>query len=193
MKDQPDTSPAPAPSGACADPGDGPAWRDELFPPLDIAQLARAITAEWLQAFADLSAGFDYRQKLAMRRGAGAVMDTVVEVLRAYDEGRTRHIAFLKSELVRLHNLMPGPPIVLPATERKVLVDADSIDAIQTQIEESGCTDWGFARDPKGTAFALCVGDGSRETIFELHEMVFGRAYPAKRGAQSVTARKQHR
>lgn len=44
----------------------------------------------------------------------------VIDALRAYDEGRTQHIAFLRSELIRLHEIGLPPIIVqMPPKEPK--------------------------------------------------------------------------
>ena len=104
-------------------------WLD--CPPLDISVVARHVAfimSEVLDTAArDMKEAFrrgfpiegiDLRVPLNAER---STYDKVVELLRQYDEGRTRHIAFLKGELIRLHSLMPSTPFMIktPATEEK--------------------------------------------------------------------------
>jgi len=88
-------------------------WNDDLFPPLDIAVVSRAIGELWL----------DEMRKLETRHGEPLYMpiirdnhiaDRIAELLKAYDEGRTRTLQFYKEELIRLHRVMPTAPFVLP-------------------------------------------------------------------------------
>lgn len=106
-------------------------WADDLFPPLDITATARHIANLWRHAVD--SAEREARQEQERRRlmpelgGPDELRftytvlesqfgDGIIEALRAYDEGRTRHIEFLKSRLMEMDNLYPRPSIII---ERK--------------------------------------------------------------------------
>ena len=52
-----------------------------------------------------------------------------MEQLLAYDEGRTRHIEYLKNELMRMHNLHPAPVIIEKEHGGQNDVAMDSLDS----------------------------------------------------------------
>lgn len=108
-------------------------WADDLFPPLDITATARHIANLWRHAVdsAEREARQEQDRQRNMPDPSGCAIDilrfrytvlesrfgdSIIEALRAYDEGRTRHIEFLKSRLMEMDNLYPRPSIII---ERK--------------------------------------------------------------------------
>lgn len=94
------------------------------LPALDIQQLAYAIGNEWLYANKDvvrmaiqdlLDGNPEPRPKISIL-AAAKYMDRITELLRVYDEGRTRHIKFLTGELIRLHSILPAPSVIVKKT-----------------------------------------------------------------------------
>jgi hypothetical protein len=82
-------------------------FSEDSFPPLDISMVAKAIVKEWDIAF---DRGLDDATReievgvppicAIRRREQQKLYETVVEILRCYDEGRTRQIKFLRDELI---------------------------------------------------------------------------------------------
>lgn len=85
------------------------------LPPLDIANAATAISHVWRDQMHELE--LQNGQTVCVPiRSAGIVRDRVVEILKAYDYGRTQHIRWLTEELIRLHECLPGPSIIVKKT-----------------------------------------------------------------------------
>jgi hypothetical protein len=77
-------------------------------PPLDIDAVARALSYVWRESLERLTrenGGEIYVPVLEHPR----VYERIVELLQQYDEVRTRHIAFLRDELIRLKNVTIEP------------------------------------------------------------------------------------
>lgn len=89
------------------------------MPPLDITLVARHIQQIWHETV--MAAEHEARCQAECASEAGIplpphrwlfpiqneVGSKIMEILKAYDEGRTRQIEFLKKELAHAHNLMP--------------------------------------------------------------------------------------
>lgn len=81
---------------------------EERFPALDIKAVAMHITKAWMDAY--VRALRDVRDGLPPPAPVvDQVMQSVVLALQSYDEGRTRHIAFLKEELIKVITHTPRP------------------------------------------------------------------------------------
>lgn len=105
-------------------------WNDPLLDlPLDIRVASDRISHLWIMATREQKAKARHDYEACQRMGleprfeftedfreAGKLRDGIIEILKAYDEGRTRHLQFLKSELMRLHRIMLPNPIIV---ERK--------------------------------------------------------------------------
>ena len=74
------------------------------MPPLDITATARAIAELWREELMKLERQTGEPIYWRIPVGTACVNDRIIEILMAYDEGRTRHLAFLKGELMRLHS-----------------------------------------------------------------------------------------
>ena len=96
-------------------------WSDDIFPPLDIDRVARVLAIEFGRAFddgvrraiQDVQTFGEAHPTVAVRESE-AVYAKIVEVLKAYDYGRTQHIKFLTGELRNMHNLLM-PSIATPS------------------------------------------------------------------------------
>lgn len=82
------------------------------YPPLDISAVSRALANIWRESMDRLERENGSRIYIPIRE-EGHVYQRIVELLKAYDEGRTRQIKYLIEELVRLHSVMVSPPIIL--------------------------------------------------------------------------------
>lgn len=106
------------------------AWNDQILDlPLDIRVASDRISHLWMMATREQEAKARHDYEACQRMGleprfeftedfreAGKLRDGIIEILKAYDEGRTRHLQLLKSELIRLHRIMPPNPSIM---ERK--------------------------------------------------------------------------
>ena len=99
------------------EPPAAPPW-DALadLPPLDIAAVSRALAQVWRDAMdCVMEVNGLPRYQVPFRELAG-VHEQIVELLRQYDEVRTRHLKFLVAELVRMHDMVVQP-ILMPREE----------------------------------------------------------------------------
>jgi hypothetical protein len=98
------------------------------LPPPDITALVRSIQALWLNEMRQMECALrdDWRDGIAEGRlpeyrvtinHGAALYQRIVELVTAYDFGRTEHLKWLQEELIRMHNRHIGP-IFMPAPEK---------------------------------------------------------------------------
>lgn len=97
-------------------------WED-AFPPLDISAVARAIAEAsrrtWEEADRAVSPYWHGRPPVYPYGPFEKLYEAIVDVLKQYDHGRTETLKFYKNELIRLHNCIIRPPMLLIEKEKK--------------------------------------------------------------------------
>ena len=91
-------------------------WED-VFPPLDISVVARAIAEKcrqsWEEADRAVSPYWHGRPPVYPYGTFEKLYESVVEYLKIYDTGRTAALKFYKDELIRLHQVIVEPMAIV--------------------------------------------------------------------------------